>query len=297
MKKNERFLVYAVTSFLAVILVVAVLFTRGGDKGAGSAAKLQDLGELMKAPGAAKDSGAPKDGVKLAGAAGTGLPTPTEVAGQTPLVAGASKALVAADLVAQQLGPSRRDRTVRFVRARNGDTLDQLVRRWCGARDPFLAETKSLNEDLVVLKVGNEVAVPWVEDEVLLAAIEASKPKTLVPHDPVAAGEGPGAGAPNAGNAAKDAANGGTSPSFAMPGANGKTAIDAVAGRTSPATTGGTSYTVKGGDSLWRIAERTYGRKNADRMVGEIKAANPGLTDRVREGQKIVLPPAPPAGA
>ncbi|MBL8755712.1 MAG: LysM peptidoglycan-binding domain-containing protein, partial [Planctomycetes bacterium] len=49
-------------------------------------------------------------------------------------------------------------------------------------------------------------------------------------------------------------------------------------------------YTVKSGESLWRIADRTYGRKNADRMVAAIKAANPGLGETVRAGQDIVLP-------
>ena len=49
-------------------------------------------------------------------------------------------------------------------------------------------------------------------------------------------------------------------------------------------------YTVKSGDSLWKISERTYGRQLADRMIPAIKAANPGLTDTVRIGQKLVLP-------
>jgi LysM repeat protein len=67
-------------------------------------------------------------------------------------------------------------------------------------------------------------------------------------------------------------------------------AMGAPASGSATPTAGGTSYTVKPGDSLWRIAERTYGRKNADKMVAAIKQANPGLGDGVRDGQKIVLP-------
>ena len=58
----------------------------------------------------------------------------------------------------------------------------------------------------------------------------------------------------------------------------------------------GSEYLVKQGDSLWRIAERTYGKKNADRMIGEIKKANPGLDDRLLPGQKIAMPAAPTDG-
>jgi LysM repeat protein len=203
--------------------------------------------------------------------------------------------MVAADLVAQQLGLSRRERNVRWVRAKPNDSLDSLVRRWCGARDPYLAETKSLNEELEVLRVGQEVAVPWVDDEVLLLAIEASKPKVLTADAPSAgapaAAVAPGAAvvtnvpmptlAP-AGTVAPVSSNSNSN-------SNGG-AMGAPASGSATPTAGGTSYTVKPGDSLWRIAERTYGRKNADKMVAAIKQANPGLGDGVRDGQKIVLP-------
>ena len=99
--------------------------------------------------------------------------------------------------------------------------------------------------------------------------------------------------------------------SFAVPGAAGSSGagssgagapVDgAVGAGNTPAARGnaleasatrGTSYTVKSGDSLWKISERTYGRQLADRMIPAIKAANPGLTDTVRIGQKLVLPKA-----
>lgn len=307
MKQNERFLVYAVTGCLALILVVAILFSRGpgkevgnsdnGNQQAGKSSRLPGLGEMLGANPVGPAPTAGNDGkVADAGRAGehkTGVPAPNEVANQPPLMAQPPKTVLAAELVAQQLGVSRRDRTVRFVRAKNGDSLDQLVRRWCGARDPFLAEAKSLNEDLVVLRVGQEVAVPWVEDEVLLAALEAQKPKTLVAQDaPLSAAAGVGAAdasTKTGDGVAKPA--GSPAPTFLVPGGNAERDKAAVSGGSRPAAAGRT-YTIQSGDSLWKIAERTYGKKDADRMIREILAANPGLTDKVREGQKIVLPAA-----
>ncbi len=52
----------------------------------------------------------------------------------------------------------------------------------------------------------------------------------------------------------------------------------------------GTDYVVKSGDSLWKIADKTYGRQNAAKMIPEIKKANPDVGDTLRAGQKIVLP-------
>jgi nucleoid-associated protein YgaU len=289
MKQNERLLVYAVTGFLALILVVAVLFSRDPGKEA-QAGGTKQFDELLQG-GAAADK---KDKAAVDGSR-TGLPAPGDVAPQQPLAA-APKA-IAADLVATQLGPSRRDRTVRFVRVRPNDSLETIVKRWCGARDPWLAETKSLNEDLVTLRAGNEIAVPWVDDDVLLAALDAQKPRTLLAQDP---GASPGPGAVPASAPASDGTPA-PSPtlSFAVPGGSNSSSRgsgDSGSGG-SPATRGstaaaGTTYTVKPGEALWSIAARTYGKKNAERMVGEIKAANPGLGDGVRAGQKIVLPKA-----
>ncbi|MCA8967966.1 MAG: LysM peptidoglycan-binding domain-containing protein, partial [Planctomycetes bacterium] len=58
-----------------------------------------------------------------------------------------------------------------------------------------------------------------------------------------------------------------------------------------PSSSGMTRYTVKSGDSLWAIAARTYGRGMADKMVPEIKRANPGTTDKLKPNQVLVLPP------
>ena len=327
MKQNERLLVYAVTGFLALILLVAVVFGRAPENKSAvkTGGTVQELKEVVPSIGAANvpagnASAAPVGGVAGTGqpAGNSGLPAPGQLVPEQPLVAQA-KPMVAADLVAQSLGLSRRDRNVRFVRAKSGDSLDTLVRRWCGARDPFLAEAQSLNEDLVVLRVGQEVALPWVEDEVLAAGLEQQKPKTVLVDDSVdlarlaaeasarrnggvsAAGA---AGSATAGSATVGNPIGG-GPIGGGPIGGGPIGGNPIAGNpiaggpiggglsSSAARVATTTYVVKKGDALWRIAERTYGRKNADRMVGEIKALNPGLSaESLREGQKIQLPKA-----
>ncbi len=312
MKQNERLLVYAVTGFLAVILVIAVVFGPSGREVIGAtkptAPPAKGLGDLLgqKGDGAHVD-GQPKapanpahPGADNGGGARNGsdvLPAPGEVTKQQPLVA-VDPAVLTADLLSQQLGASQRDRMVRMVRARAGDSLEALVRRWCGARDPFLDEAKALNEELTVLHVGQEVCVPWVDDAVVLAAIEASQPKTLMPSGGSIPGVGSlqnvlGGGATPNGNGAA------AKPTFAEPGriaAGGGTgtggAANGGAANGGTAARAATQYTVKGGDSLWKIADRTYGRQNAARMVREILAANPGLDESLKVGQKLVLPAA-----
>lgn len=303
MKQNERLLVYAVTGFLAVILVIAVLFGPSGREavgavkpGADATPPARGLGDLLaqkadpaKAP--AVEPTAPKAGDAANGAAQ--LPAPGEVTKQQPLVA-LDPAAVAADLLAQQLGQSQRDRSVRLVRARAGDSLETLVRRWCGSRDGYLEEAKALNEELTVLQVGQEVCVPWVDDQLVLAALEASKPKTLMTDAPPTPAPGAGVGVPAIGSLQSvlggKPVSGTTTgaeakPTFAEP---GRPAADAAA-----KPRGSSQYTIKNGDVLWKIADRTYGRQNAARMVREILAANPGLSaDRLKVGQKIVLPAA-----
>jgi nucleoid-associated protein YgaU len=306
MKQNERLLVYAVTGFLAVILVIAVVFgpsgreVIGATKPAGvppAGSQAKGLGDLLGQKGdpankPAENARAGDNGAGPAGTNTTGLPAPGEITRQQPLVA-VDPAVLTADLVAQHLGASRRDRTVRMVRARAGDSLEALVRRWCGARDPFLDEAKALNEDLTVLRVGQEVCVPWVDDATVLAAIEANQPKTLVSSGGSIPGVGSlqsvlgGGSAPAGSMPAHDAAN--ARPTFAEP---GRTAGGGAADASARARTA-TQYTVQSGDSLWRIADRTYGRQLAARMVREILDANPGVDERLlKVGQKLVLPAA-----
>jgi nucleoid-associated protein YgaU len=309
MKQNERILVYAVTGFLAIILVVAVLFGRdtpankptiGSGAPAGNAAPA--LSELIPRKGA---EGTAKEDASLAGQ--SGLPTPGQLAPEQPLAA-PGKTMIAADLVMQALGPYRRDRNVRFVPARAGDSLESLVRRWCGAREPFLDEAACLNEELSVVRIGQEVAVPWVDDEIVYAAFEARKPKTLVAEASVG---GAGTPVPAVTNPAV------TNPAVSNPGVANPGGLRSVLGEAAPppvrgaavappAGAGGTpaavptagrtkTYVVRSGDSLWKIAEKLYGPKNAHRMVGEIKKLNPGKTERVLPDQKLVVPETAPA--
>jgi nucleoid-associated protein YgaU len=279
MKQNERMLVYLVTGFLAVILIVAVLFGRGGNP-ADAKAKLtttQGLADILGRDAKGDPSGDGKAGANPAAPAPLGQ----------PLVAG--KPDIAATQVETALGPSRRDRTVRFVRAKSGDSLDTIVRRWCGAREPFLEEAKCLNEDLVVLRLGQEVAVPWVDDETVYAAWQARQPQKPTVESP---GEAPAAAKVDPGTDA------GQRPSFAQPGERGGANVPAPA-LAPPANS--KPYTVKPGDSLWKVAERLYGKKNADRKIGEIRQLNPGLSDTLRPGQTFLVPveaeeqPATPA--
>ena len=323
MKQNERLLVYAVTGFLALILLVAVVFGRAPEnksavKTGGTVQELKDVvpgigaanapaGDANAAPAGNVAGGGSVAGGGVAGsgqpAGNSGLPAPGQLVPEQPLMAQA-KPMLAADLVAQSLGLSRRERNVRFVRAKSGDSLDTLVRRWCGARDPFLAEAQSLNEDLVVLRVGQEVALPWVEDEVLAAGLEQQKPRTVLVDDSVdlarlaaeasarRSGTVPTGGSTGGSTVGGGTVGGGTAGSATT--GNPVVGNPVGSGRSSPAAAvATTTYVVKDGDALWRIAERTYGRKNADRMVGEIKSLNPGLTaENLRPGQKIQLPKA-----
>ena len=290
MKQNERFLVYAVTGFLALILAVAVLFGRepvrdgdlvNGGPGSGETPKGSKVSGLQDILGTGQDGKeVAKTNPSASQQTGTGAPTPEQVVpGGHPLNTG-SALVLAPDIVAQQLGSSRRDRMVRWVRAKSGDSLDILVRRWCGARDPYLAEAKCLNEDLVVLRVGQEVAVPWIDDEVLLTALETQKPKVL-----------PETHVPGVSPMDASASPGSARPAFAEPGANN----NAGTAHTTAASTS-SEYLVKQGDSLWRISEHAYGKKNAARGITEIKKANPGVDNRLVPGQKLSMPALPTDG-
>lgn len=288
MKQQERFLMFAVAGFLAIILVVAVVFGR------------------EEAPGAKPAPSQPvglKDIVQAA-------PKVPEAPAEQPLAA--PKPLLSADLVAQKLGASRRDQNPawRVVRVRSGDTFEKIAKLWCAGREPLaevIDEIRHANETTTVLRPGQEVLVPWVEDDVLLAAFEAQRPKPadgVV--DPNHAGLAPASasGSPLGGNTATLAAMLGNRGAGGTIAANGPVANGAAGGGTHaqpgnpPAatpTTGTKTYVVKQGDSLWRIAERLYGKKNADRMVAEIKRLNPGRTDVLHPDDRLVVPDVPAA--
>ena len=184
MKQNERLLVYAVTGFLALILVIAVLF---GSEPVDAAKKQEKLSqglddilrpndvdaELAKAKAAA-DAQA-KALLQQLGQGGD--PVGGKIGSEQPLIA---KTQTASTLIAMKLGESRRERFVRWVAVKPGDSFEKLVRRWCGSTQPYLNEAISLNEDTRTLIAGEQVMVPWVDDEVLAGIIEAEAPRTLV---------------------------------------------------------------------------------------------------------------------
>lgn len=286
MKQNERLLVYAVTGFLALILVIAVVFGSGpANAGAKAPADAKSLDDLLNPgrkgadrAGAGRDDAGTDARTQLGDASHTGLQTPNQVTPEQPLVA---KPRLAHDLVARQLGPSQRDRNYRIVTARRGDSLEVLVRRWCGARDPYLQQARFLNEDLRMLREGQKVILPWVDDEVLAASIAAERPRTLLPSS----------SSPALGGAVAGSGAGKPTPGLPQPSARRVGQSPVPAERPVVAATETETYTVKEGEALWRIAARKYGRGKADRMIPRIVAANPGLDpSRLRVGQVLKLP-------
>jgi LysM repeat protein len=285
MKQNERLLVYAVTGFLALILVIAVLF--GNDPVA--VAKTQEntsngLSDILQpnkldAELAKAKADADAKAMSLAGQLNAGD------SHEQPLNA---KPYSASDVVVRVLGKSRRERMVRWVPVKRGDAFEKLVRRWCGDTQDNLEEALQLNEDTTTLNVGSEVMVPWVADEVLAAIIEAqgASSRTLV-SSPVgsnrtlmsSSNEAVAAGMPGPSV---------TRPRFKMPGeSNSKPATPSAS---SAGSADLVTYTVKKGDSIWRIATKRYGKANAYKMVKAIQSLNPNLGEVLDIGQEFKIP-------
>jgi LysM repeat protein len=307
MKQNERLLVYAVTGFLALILVIAVLF--GNDpvdasetqEKTSSGSGLRDLLQPNKSDAESVKAKAEADAKskalveQLAGGN----------SGEQPLNA---KVLSASDVVARAQGPSRRERFVRWVPVKSGDAFEKLVRRWCGDTQGYLPEALKLNEDTTTLKVGSEVMVPWVDDEELAVIIEASAPLTLA-SNPVGSNRNaanrtgssrtssnrtlmtPPSGVVEAGMPRPSV----TRPGFAMPGAaslkpSNPSASVSSTGGLSNGSAAPVTYTVKKGDSIWSIATKRYGKAKAYKMVKAIKSLNPSLDENLKIGQEFKVP-------
>jgi LysM repeat protein len=292
MKQNERLLVYAVTGFLALILVIAVLF--GNDPVAVAKTQentsngLSDIlqpnkldAELAKAKA---DADAKAKALSLAGQLNAGD------SHEQPLNA---KPYSASDVVVRVLGKSRRERMVRWVPVKRGDAFEKLVRRWCGDTQDNLEEALQLNEDTTTLNVGSEVMVPWVADEVLAAIIEAqgASSRTLV-SSPVgsnrtlmsSSNEAVAAGMPGPSV---------TRPGFKMPGFKVPGASNSKPATPSASSAGSAdlvTYTVKKGDSIWRIATKRYGKAKAYKMVKAIQSLNPNLGEVLDIGQEFKIP-------
>ena len=284
MKQNEKILVYAVTGFLAVILAVAILFGKEPQRRMPElrtdTVEVPNLLEVLerRAKGSEESTGlqaAPVDAPADEPPANPGQPLVANVQLAPPSVAA---------MVTEKLGLSRKDRGYRIVRARPGDSLGSLVQKWCGSTD-YLLEAQGINETLSVLQVGQEVILPWVDDEVVYAAFERrsqpsqpSQPSQVSQVSQPAAGAGVAEATGDAGGAAQPAV------------------APAVAGLPTPAVDAATrpgarQHKVAAGESLWKIAEREVGRKQAPGFIEKIRALNPNLdVDRIRQGQTIQLP-------
>jgi len=282
MKQNEKILVYAVTGFLAVILGVAILF--GKDSTRRLPDVRTDVGEATSL-----------EALLDRRAADTKTETPVVTDETKPAVDPMTQPLVAnvqiapptpAALVTEKLGLSRQENGYRIVRAARGDTLGDLVRKWCGSLD-MLEDAQGLNETLQMLQVGKDVVLPWVEDDVILAAYDkrtaASAPQVAM--TPV---QTPTAGVAEA-SASRDATanNSGAVIPAAAPGAGQAVPVANPQANTAAART----YKIVAKDSLWKIAEREVGKGKAYAYVEKILDANPNLdAERLREGQTITLP-------
>ena len=275
MKQNEKILVYAVTGFLAVILGVAILF--GKDSTRRLPDVRTDVGEAPSLESLLDRKAAEQPKVEPV------VEQPKTEAPSQPLVANVQLAPpTPAAIVTEKLGLSRMENGYRVVRANRGDTLGDLVRKWCGSLDQ-LPDAQGLNETLQTLQVGKDVVLPWVDDEVILAAYDkrmaASAPQiALAPvTTPVVSGAG----------VAEASASKGAAATEGVP----APAPAAVTNGGTPVATGARTYKIVAKDSLWKIAEREVGKGKAYAYVEKILDANPNLdAERLREGQSITLP-------
>lgn len=287
MKRNETILVYSVTGLLVVILGVAIAFGDGGVQ-ASTSGDLKTLAELQDAApadgGGARVGAMPTDGTAPASAANEGVGGGTvppvlpvvDPGAEAALNVGASPPPVtdAATRALVLLGESSRDRAYRVVSVRHGDTFSQIVQRWCGSLDQ-MDVAASLNEefDLGRLEPGTRLYLPWVDDEVLLTALERRK-----------------TGAVPAGTATPGRAltgQGSTGQASTAPPSTGQ-------GSTRTASLGGgEEYKVKSGDMLWNIAVARVGASKANKFIEAVRDLNPDLRadpNRLVAGKTILLP-------
>ena len=308
MKQNEKILVYAVTGFLVVILLIAIVFGKDGPRveepQGGSSPLVRSLEDVLKdragdraeevvASGDSNSNpisdGELGDGLDEGGAPLAGSATLADASAEDTDSSTSPVALVAmapplpptaASVVTEKLGLSRREHDYRIVRARSGDSLGVLVQTWCGSNEPYFDEARSLNEELTVLQVGQEVVLPWVDDEVILAAYE--RRRNAAPTVGVDA---------TAANAVwpTPAASPAASPASSAPASSAPASSAPIS--SAPVAAPGRKYKVQPGDSLWKIAERLVGRRSVPSYLEKVRNLNPGLdVDRLKVGQVLLLP-------
>ncbi len=288
MKRSESILVYGVTGILVVILGVAVMF--GGDAGGkqtplgARVANAGDTGGTSLLDRAVDPSALELDAVDPAEDAARGGSTKPE---GTPSDPAATPGPSGDDLRGEGVALDSRAPSLRVVlgpyeivkqydgsefvkvTVRQGDTFSELVEKFTGSL-ANADEVRALNEQIDPgrLVAGQKILMPWVGEDELRAALQARR-------------EAP---------AASDLQPRSTPPLTAAP---EEASSPRVPPLSEPAGTTGTVHVVKRGESLWKIAEGVVGRSRASAYVDEIVRAN-GIADasRVREGQKLTLPPA-----
>ena len=259
MKRSESVLVYSVTSVLAVILAVAIIFGEGPPQQPADPDVEQlvdlDADELDPVdPGGTPGSGETERDLLDEILKGSGLefddpvdpqPEPDPIVTELPL----NRTVATLGVSRTEENPASGDR-YRIVEVRRGDVLSGIVQRWCPGVDAEIVAALNETIDPKRLRPGQEICLPWVDDEMLLEAYDARSTRSVEPA----------------------VANTGPSP-----------AVPASVGR---------EYTIKKNESLWVIAARKVGANKAKAYIDQIVAANAKITDpaRVREGMKIVLP-------
>ncbi|MFN9788086.1 MAG: LysM peptidoglycan-binding domain-containing protein [Planctomycetia bacterium] len=178
------------------------------------------------------------------------------------LVAGAVANQAAGEASAAAPSATRLETT--YV-VKSGDSLARIARKELGSEARW-KEIPDLNPGVTPqnLKLGQSLLLPVgaaPASSASTAPVAASVPARVAPKSKVEA-------KPKAAVAAK-------APAAAQP-------------ASAPKPKSGRVYTVKSGDTLVRIAERECG---SAKMVGQIKALNPGLDpDKIKVGAKITLP-------
>ena len=287
MKQNERFLVYAVTGFLALILVIAIVFgdtptTPEQSRATGGTSLNDILNGAGKTPKA--EAGEAEQVVSVTGISG---PAATKV--EQPL---RIKAPSAEAQVMQKIGPYTLEHGFRRVEVKPNDSWHKIATRWCLDVD-FVDEIKCCNESTTDLRAGQKLFVPMVaSDEQLLARLEAeAKPTLLVAGQGAATVAGQPTGQPSPASASQ--------PNFATPRIE-RGAPDAAAAIpaaplgdvavVTPAQVRFEVYTVKPGDMLEPILRKRFGDKHF-RARKSVEQLNPGLdADSLKIGQQIKLP-------
>ena len=293
MKQNERFLVFAVTGFLALILVVAIVFgdnptapQRSSETGGTS------LSDILNGPSESPEGAAAGSDEADASRSATGLGGPAVTKIEQPLRVPPPSA---ESLVMQKIGPYTVDSNFRIVNVRANDNWARLAVRWCGDTS-YVEEIQCLNESTLTLKAGQKLLVPLVPDEALLEKLAAEEVPTLLAGDPRPA-RVPGAPAPTSESR----------PDFSQPvvirrmdaatTGSATTGAAELTGNVAPAPPGGAAqaagfviYTVQPGDMLEPILKGRFGDKHY-RARQAWQALNPGLdANRLRVGQTFKLP-------